>query len=1000
MKKAIVREGKFFQEENAQPMVLTSVDWMQWLESNNRFFFKGEVIGFSARKETRRNTQYWYAYKRIKGVLAKKYLGKNSEITLPLLESVENSFLEESFQKKNRPKVGLEKELNSYDPLSLTKKIRPLNLPNRLIRRNRLLYRMQKPVVFVIAPAGFGKSTLLRLAFKLNKKQSVWLSLGENDNSLFMFIRLLHASFLQIGIDITTSGLLRLSNPEEIFRTIHEKISESAAALEANSCLTIIIDNYHLIHNEEIHRGMRYLINNLPVNTRIIIASQKKIPVSRNLSLPKENLMEIHEDDLRIEQQEAFDFIQPQIGRKINPGLEMETILGLKGWVMGIVLVTAILKDGEKITRFSKFGEEEKIQKYLVEDILARYSKATRRFLLQTSFLRELRVDLCEYVTGIPNCRQIIEDLCNEDLILSRSDNQEGVYYFTEIFASVFNAQLIQSSPEENIPLYDRAAKWYLSKGNLSSAMEYFLLFEGWEEIASVFELEDLGSLQKYNEGSKILYWFSIFPPQVFGNNYELLLISIFVVHLYGHYLDYQAYHDHIARLYNSDSIPETALQLLEETLHIFKKHAKFTVHLIEKNANLFRPANLEALHYLVEFYDIYTKVVGRDNLDFTSVEALLDQVYHRGFIFVYILGSFLYASFLQQSDFLDESEKFIDTAVDNINRNLGRYSTTLIFFLAIKTVIYLERNLTSEASQIIEMMPFYSRKRLPVLDSTTYLYHLLSVKYALQTHQNRLARKNIDAVMQLYRQSPSKLYQGELTQALRAQIFLQEENYSAAQNLLGKDFASLNFAESVIAWCQFLLHEKRYSELEKLTLDFAANNRFVLRYTSSSSIRIFHILSLQGQGKVWDAFSRFDLCLDFFQKCGAVQPFCEVGVAILDLLRIAWFINSNHAGKKEFIERIFGAFGRLHELDRPDEELDAILPVFSLSQREAEVLHSLIEGKTNSEIARLLFVSESTIKSHVHNIYSKLGIDNRFELLKMINVTSDLLATRLSASE
>lgn len=997
MKKAIVQEGKFFHEENTQPMALTSVDWMQWLESNNRFFFKGEVIGFSVRKETRRNTQYWYAYKRTDGILLKKYLGRNCEITLSLLEAVQNSFLERSLQKQRLLKTGLEKDLNSYDPLSLTKKIRPLNLPNRLIKRNRLLYRMQKPVVLVVAPAGFGKSTLLRLAFRFNKKHSVWLSLGENDNSLFMFIRLLHSSFLQIGLDITSSGLLRLSNPGEIFRTIRERIDEFAAALEKDSCLTLILDNYHLIRNEEIHRGLRYLINNLPANTRLIIASLKTIPVSHKLTIPKENIVEINEDDLRVDQQEAIDFIQSQIGRKINPGMEMETIIGLKGWVMGIVLVTALLKDGEKITGYSKLGEEEKIQKYLVEDILTKYSKTTRRFLLQTSFLKELRVDLCEYVTGIPNCRQIIEDLCNEDLILSRSDNQVDVYYFTEIFASVFNAQLIQSSPEENISLYDRAAKWYLSKGNLSSAMEYFLLFEGWEEIVHVFELEDVGSLQKYNEGSKILYWFSIFPPQVFGSNYELLLISILVVFLYGHYLDTDAYRKHCTQMANRGSIPDEALSLLENVLQILAKHGKIPPHLIEKNSHLFRSSNFEAIGYLVELYDIYTKVIGRDVLDCVKVEALLERIYQRKYIFIYILGSFLYASFQQQSNFLEESEKFIDLAVDNINRNLGRYSTTLIFFLAIKTVIYLERNIVCEALQIIEMMPFYSRKRLPVLDSTTYLYHLLSVKYALQTRQSRQARKNIDAISQLYRRSPSRLYQPELAEALRAQIFIQDENYPAAQNILGTDFYQLNFTESAVAWCQLLLHEKRYIELERLASDFLENNRFILRYTSSSSVRIYIILALQGQGKAFSAYTKLDAYVDLCKKTGAIRPFCEAGTGLLDLLRIVYFNNKNDSGKREFIEKIFKAFGRLRDLERTDEELESILLIFSLSQREVEVLQHLMEGKTNPEIAGILFVSESTIKTHVHNIYSKFGIENRFELLKLINAANDLLAARLA---
>lgn len=997
MKKPVVRDGNIYLDEICKPIELETVQWEQWLQANDMFIYIGNVERFSARKEKRRNTDYWYAYKRIEGILSKKYLGKSNELTIETLENAEDAFIMKTWEKRKKQEPVFEEDYVTYNPLSLSKKVKPPNLPTKLIKRSHLLTRMQKPVVLISAPAGFGKSTLLGMVYKMNRKRTVWASLEENDNSLFLFLRLLHASFREIGIDLTESDSLRLSKPEQIFDLLLERIIDFTKKSGTETCLTLIFDNYHYIHNEQIHRGMRYLVKNLPSNVKIIIASQRKIPISRNGIPIKDGLVEIGENDLRIPQVQALDFIQSQIGREVTPGLELKTILELKGWVMGIVLITAILKGGEKITHYSKISEHKNFQQYLINDILAKYPKTTQKFLIQTSFLEELRVDLCEYVTGITNCAQIIQNLCAENLVLSKSESKPDVYNFTEVFASVLNNQLLNNSEEEISELYNRAANWYLHQGDLSQAMPYFILSKNWDEVAEVMSLEDIASLQRYNEGSKILYWFSVLPIDVFAKNFEFLLISLFVVFLYGYRFDFADYEIYFHRMIENHTAPLEVERLIEVIIWALKNKQPIVEESLVKYKSFLKPSNFEALQYLISLYALCTLTINNSSVNHAEIESKLDKAFDCNYFFIYILGAFTYGSFLQQAGHLNHAEEFIEKALRNINKKLGRYSTTTIFLLAIKTMIYIERNQAEEALQIIEMVPFYSRKRLPVLDSPTYLYYLLSIKFHLYSHNSKAAQKNLDFINQFYKRFPSKLYQVDLIQSLQAEIYIQKKNFRIAEDLLNSGIDQLKIQEAAIAWCHCLNYHKRYSELEDFTINTIQNNYFSLRYSSSSSLVIFNIIALLGQGKIFKARDGLIQILPFFSENNALQPFMEVGNDILLILKILTYSGRLDSEQILFIEKVFKALDKERELRRIDDDFLKILPVFSLSQRENEILDLILEGKTNLEMANTLYVSDHTIKTHIHNIYSKLAISSRFELIKLINLIREIVISSLN---
>lgn len=66
-------------------------------------------------------------------------------------------------------------------------------------------------------------------------------------------------------------------------------------------------------------------------------------------------------------------------------------------------------------------------------------------------------------------------------------------------------------------------------------------------------------------------------------------------------------------------------------------------------------------------------------------------------------------------------------------------------------------------------------------------------------------------------------------------------------------------------------------------------------------------------------------------------------------------------------------------------EVLDSLFKKYRISKREQDILKLILDGKTNKEIEEMLFISYHTVKNHVYNLYQKIGVKNRYELVHFI---------------
>ncbi|MDQ2683183.1 MAG: helix-turn-helix transcriptional regulator, partial [Chloroflexota bacterium] len=314
-----------------------------------------------------------------------------------------------------------------------------LYLPRRrseLVARPRLLNRLHKGtaarLVLVSAPPGFGKTTLLAEWLTNDDRHTGWVSLDERDNEPATFWSYVLTA---LGTERSKGAAIQLrtadSPIEPILITLINDIAESGVPR------ALVLDDYHVITNPEIHSAVTFLLENLPAPMQLVISSRAdpSLPLAR-LRVRGE-LVEIRAADLRFTPDEAAAFLRDVMGLELSA----ETIAALEqrteGWIAGLQLAALSMHGRDDVSGFvSAFtGDARYIVDYLLEEVLQRQPDDLRDFLLQTSILERLSGPLCDAVTGRSDSSRTLAHLEAANLFVIPLDDRRQWYRYHHLFA-------------------------------------------------------------------------------------------------------------------------------------------------------------------------------------------------------------------------------------------------------------------------------------------------------------------------------------------------------------------------------------------------------------------------------------------------------------------------------------------------------------------------------------------------------------------------------------
>ncbi len=389
-------------------------------------------------------------------------------------------------------------------PVLATKLFIPPPRPGGVLRPRlieRLNEGLQRKLILISAPAGFGKTTLLSEWIAGCRRPVACLSLDEGDDDPTGFLTYLVAALQTLppktgGASIGKGVLAILQSPqpppvETLLATLLNEIST------VPDNFVLVLDDYHVLDSKpvdastSVDEAITFLLEHLPPQMHLVIATREDphLPLARLRA--RGQLTELRAADLRFTPAEAAEFLN----RVMRLNLAAEDIAALEtrteGWIAGLQLAALSIQRHQDTAGFIQAftGSHHFILDYLVEEVLQRQPEQVRTFLLQTAILDRLSGSLCDAVTGREDGRGMLEALERGNLFVVPLDNQRQWYRYHHLFAEVLQAHLREAQPNHVSTLHRRASAWYQQNGLPSDAIRHALAAEDFEGAAGLIEL-------------------------------------------------------------------------------------------------------------------------------------------------------------------------------------------------------------------------------------------------------------------------------------------------------------------------------------------------------------------------------------------------------------------------------------------------------------------------------------------------------------------------------
>lgn len=401
------------------------------------------------------------------------------------------------------------------NPILATKLTIPRRQPS-LLDRPRLLDLMsqgESALTLVSAAAGSGKTTLLADWAASSDDGSVgWLSLDAEDDRFDRFWTYLIASLQTVTPDIGSAALPLIGRSPTPAIT---SLLNDLAALDAE--LRLVLDDYHVIASADIHEAVAHFIDHLPENMGVVITTRSDPALPLAKWRARGQLTEIRVSDLHFTTSETDTYLTDLMGIPLTRGqlsaLEQRT----EGWAAALQLAALSMKGLDDVDDFvSGFaGTERYVVDYLVEEVLDRQPEDVRDFLMHTSILSRLTGALCDAVTGGTGGAAMLDRLERDNLLIVPIDTRRQWYRYHHLFADVLEARLRAEQPDRVATLHRRAADWHEGAGNPSEAIRHALAARDHDHAADLVEMA-VPAQRRSRDEATMLSWFDALPADLF----------------------------------------------------------------------------------------------------------------------------------------------------------------------------------------------------------------------------------------------------------------------------------------------------------------------------------------------------------------------------------------------------------------------------------------------------------------------------------------------------
>jgi LuxR family maltose regulon positive regulatory protein len=359
--------------------------------------------------------------------------------------------------------------------LVISKLHRPLPRAGTVIR-SPLIERMARadgsPIVSVVAPAGYGKTTLLAQWAEANSQAFAWVSVDERDNDPKILLTYI-AEALDAVEAIDGRVFDALASPgSSVPGTVVPRLGSAFSSMSAP--VVLVLDDVHVLRNSECRAALSVLADHVPDGSRLALAGRAEPPLRVARLRAEGKILEVGPGDLALTPSQASLLL-----RNADVALGEDELVGLhrrtEGWAAGLYLAALYLREGGPLASaaISFSGDDRLMSGYLESEFLAQVSRKQRAFLTQTAVLERMCGPLCDAVLEQSGSTGILAELAASNLLLVPLDRHGEWYRYHHLFRDMLLAELHRREPDLIPVLRRRAASWCLKNELPEEALEY-----------------------------------------------------------------------------------------------------------------------------------------------------------------------------------------------------------------------------------------------------------------------------------------------------------------------------------------------------------------------------------------------------------------------------------------------------------------------------------------------------------------------------------------------
>ncbi len=881
-----------------------------------------------------------------------------------------------------------------------TRLYKPIAAP-LFMKREKIISQLEqnshRQLILVVAGAGYGKSVVVSQWLDESEYAYCWISLEQDCNDLRLYLEYLSVSIHQVFPNLipeftdTLDGL-ELPSVESLVKILINELNELPDQLR------IVLDDYHLIKNKEIHNFMHQVLTFAPSRLNFVIISRHDPPIKLGALNAYGKIFELRMGDLRFGKDEIIAYSRNFYDQTLTDGIVNSIDNVTEGWILGIRLIFKEIQKGKNILESldSLTDGKSRLSGFLIDELFADLSDYLKKGLMLASLFDRFNLKLVENICGTVSEERddeglkILDELerfISVSMFITPLDNKQEWFRFHHLIQNFLRAQIKKAYPNEVIDqLYQTSSDYFVSAGFLEEAISSALRGNGQAKAVQIMSTH-WDQLLLRDQYGRLESWLGMIPTATTETIPDLVIIRTLLYDAQTNYPEVKSHLDTLEVMLDPLDLQSPSSKkiwgeyhALRAGLYYFTGHADRIMNHANKALKLLPQGKSYFQDYALLFkgFALQISKKGDQAIElFKEHQAKVSPNYRLGFMRSH---SYLPLIYIYQAKL--DPIKSSAQLVFRISREEGTWLSNVMASTLLASIHYLQNDL-NKVDPFIQAVEDHRMGGRPMWVAHALLFGVLK---DLASGDHEKLQRSTSRVISFLKSTETDHF-NDLANSIEIELAIRQNDLERAEELAYQTrFESFpivfSFYYAQLTRVKLLLMKGDHKSMEK-ALDYLtryeeygrSNNNLNFLLQVHSLLALWHLKRDENMKAVQNLRKSVEMA----RTGNYIRTFVDLGGEMHRLFGL--LLEQEKAD--DYILRIHHAFER--EL-APAEQIDSdqrnsyvtVKPEVPLSLKEIEILKLVSQGHQNKEIAEELCISAETVKKYLYYAYNKLGVKNR----------------------